>query len=180
MRVAAQDALLLHVLLLCPPSSQHPTPASPAAVPTARFSAPPRRLHLLLRRHSMISWADPDLISKKEWDREYAQPIMAGALRVLGGVVDVVLAAWGLLRHARVHACACVSSRRCSGSYHVRGNPSFYSEWVGSPNAGQLPDASAHEVKTMNRRLAVFHDLTSGQALHSSCTPVSCLPSGAA
>lgn len=31
-------------------------------------------------RHAMISWADPDLISKKEWDREYAQPIMAGAI----------------------------------------------------------------------------------------------------
>ncbi len=33
--------------------------------------------------------------------------------------------------------------------------------------AGQLPDASASEVKTMNRRLAVFHDLTNGQVLRS-------------
>jgi SNF2 family DNA or RNA helicase len=59
----------------------------------------------LSEMHAMISWADPDLISKKEWDREYAQPIMAG----------------------------------------------------------QMPDASVVEVRTMNRRLAVFHDLTSGQ-----------------
>lgn len=33
--------------------------------------------------------------------------------------------------------------------------------------AGQLPDALASEVKTMNRRLAVFHDLTNGQVLRS-------------
>lgn len=30
----------------------------------------------------MISWCDPDLISKKEWEAEYAQPIMAGACGV--------------------------------------------------------------------------------------------------
>lgn len=28
----------------------------------------------------MISWADPDLMPKAEWDREYADVIMAGTL----------------------------------------------------------------------------------------------------
>ena len=32
----------------------------------------------------MISWCDPELIEKAEWDSQYAEPIMAGATR-LGG-----------------------------------------------------------------------------------------------
>lgn len=33
----------------------------------------------------MISWCDPDLIPKEEWDRDYAEPIMAGRFEMRAG-----------------------------------------------------------------------------------------------
>ena len=100
----------------------------------------------------MISWADPDLISKKEWDREYAQPIMAGEAGPSLSLFEGMPASLFLL--------GCAAARECASAPMLL----FHSAVSAFAVAGQLPDASAHEIKTMNRRLAVFHDLTSGQA----------------
>ena len=70
-------------LIAVQPASNSP-PARLIAVQPASNSPPAR---LAPRRHAMISWADPDLMPKAEWDREYADVIMAGTL---GGTFAVV------------------------------------------------------------------------------------------
>lgn len=129
----------------------------------------------------MISWADPDLISKQEWDREYAQPIMAGAPRFWYQAVHVCrlesLVVSVLQKASRPRMCTAHRGGRafCGSAYQlVSGKLQHWGSKLqparshlcvpAATIAGQLPDASSVEIRTMNKRLAVFHDLTSGQA----------------
>ena len=74
--------------------------ALPADAPTLPRYPPFPLPH---NRHAMISWCDPDLITSKEWDREYAQPIMAGALRSAAG--EAAGLACHCRRRAGLHGC---------------------------------------------------------------------------
>ena len=98
----------------------------------------------------MISWCDPDLIPKEDWEKGYAEPIMAGA-RARGKMsAPHLFGAWSLWRHPP-----------CTGALG-EGRPPAASFLAHA--AGQMPDATAAEVRKMNERLAVFHDLTKGCA----------------
>lgn len=129
--------------------------ALPADAPTLPRYPPFPLPH---NRHAMISWCDPDLITSKEWDREYAQPIMAGALRSAAG--EAAGLACHCRRRAGLHGCLGSSMLRRAGVWHV----TCMHLGPQCRLAGQLPGATSHEVQLMNERLAVFHDLTSGCA----------------
>lgn len=106
----------------------------------------------------MISWCDPDLIPKAEWDSEYAAPIMAGALwRALSHAFDGTGA--GCPGGVLVQPRAAVNRLRlrlgCVG-------PPLPSTRTCPPCAGQMPDATAAEVRLMNSQLRLFHDYTAG------------------
>ena len=107
----------------------------------------------------MVSWCDPELIPKGEWDSEFAEPIMAGMLpylplcagRGLFGAPQLTLQGRYSKGHpyCAAHSIAAVMSVCLLPRTLLR-------------PAGQLPGATAAEVKRMNLQLALFHDLTSG------------------
>jgi hypothetical protein len=104
----------------------------------------------------MVSWCDPELIPKGEWDSEFAEPIMAGRL-----ASDIIHLSSACQYAGRRRVWRTLAEQGTARAIHTVISICPPGPCSVCP-AGQLPGATAAEIRKMNLQLALFHDLTSG------------------